>query len=78
MPTHDVRLAGADSTELGELLAFLGDWLAGNDSAQLAASLHRFVGTAGYDLNALRTDLARFAFLLGSDDGQQLFGPNKH
>jgi len=36
------------------------------------------VGTTGYDLNELRTDLARFTFLLGNDDGQQLFGPDKH
>lgn len=74
MPGHDVRLDTADAAELGELLAFVGDWLDGTDSNQLAASLRRFVGAGGYDLNELRTDLARFTFLLGNDDGTQLFG----
>ena len=77
MPAHDVRLDTTDALELGELLAFLDDWLSGNDNTLLATSLHRFVGTTGYDLNALRTDLARFTFLLGTDDGTQLFGPDK-
>jgi hypothetical protein len=67
-------MASDDAGELGELLTFLDDWLSGTDSTQLAASHHRFVGTDGYDLNQLRTDLARFTFLLGVDDGTQLFG----
>lgn len=67
-------MTGDDTAELGELLTFLRDWLGGNDNPQLAASLHRFVGTDGYDLNTLRADLARFAFLLGADDGNDLFG----
>jgi hypothetical protein len=78
MPPHDLRLDATDAAELGELLTFLSDWLNGTDSNQLAASLHRFVGTTGYDLTELRTDLARFAFLLGNDDGTQLFGHDKH
>jgi hypothetical protein len=49
-------------------------WLGGTDHAQLAASFGRFIGTQGYDLAELRTDLARFTFLLGHDDGEQLFG----
>jgi hypothetical protein len=77
MPPHDLRLDAADTIELGELLAFLDDWLDGNDSTLLAASLHRFLGTTGYDLNELRTDLARFTFLLGTNDGTQLFAPDK-
>jgi hypothetical protein len=36
--------------------------------------LGRYVGTDGYDLTALRADLARCTFLLGQDDGEQLFG----
>jgi len=64
--------------QLSELLTFLSDWLDGTDSNQLAASLQRFVGTTGYDLTELRTDLARFTFLLGNDDGTQLFGHDKH
>lgn len=74
MPDHHVRMDGSDAFELGELLSFLGDWLDGNDSTLLDASLRRFVGTDGYDLTELRTDLARFTFLLGNDDGTQLFG----
>jgi hypothetical protein len=67
-----------DATKLGELLTFLGDWLESTHSEALAASLRRFVGTEGYDLDELRTDLARFAFLLGTDDGTQLFDLNQH
>jgi hypothetical protein len=66
-----------DATELGELLTFLSDWLAGTDGEALAASLRRFIGTEGYDLDELRTDLARFAFLLGTDDGSRLFDLNQ-
>ncbi|HWR47802.1 MAG TPA: hypothetical protein VN327_09380 [Pseudonocardiaceae bacterium] len=40
----------------------------------LTGSLHRFVGSSGYDLEGLHADLDRFAFLLG-DDGERLFGP---
>ena len=57
---------------------FLSEWLAGPDQAQLAASCGRFMGTLGYDLADLRTDLARFTFLLGHDDGEQLFGTGEN
>jgi hypothetical protein len=40
--------------------------------------VRRFAGTDGYDLTALRPDLARFSFLLGHDDGEQLFGDGQH
>jgi hypothetical protein len=30
---------------------------------------------AAYGLGELRSDLERFAFLLGGSDGEQLFGP---
>ena len=50
----------------------------GTDHAQLAASFSRFIGTPGYDLAELRTDLARFTFLLGHDDGEQLFGTGEN
>lgn len=33
------------------------------------------VGNPAYGLGQLRGDLARFAFLLGGDDGESLFGP---
>jgi hypothetical protein len=74
MPTPRVCLELIDAAELAEALAFISQWLAGPDQVQLAASLHRFVGTDSYDLTELRTDLARFSFLLGGDDGEQLFG----
>jgi len=68
-----VGLDAADAVELGELLRFVGDWL-GGDPDRLGPSLHQFVGSGGYDLARLRADLDRFAFLLGADDGQGLFG----
>ncbi len=46
------------------------------DAAELAASFGRFMGTDGYNLTELRTDLARFTFLIGHDDGKHLFGRN--
>jgi hypothetical protein len=78
MTARDLPLDGVDAIELGELLSFLGDWLGGDDTTVLAASFLRFVGTEGYDLTELRGDLARFAFLLGTDDGRQLFGLEQH
>jgi hypothetical protein len=65
------RLDAGDAAELAELLGFLADWLDGGDRPQLAASLHRFIGTSGYDLDGLRADLARFAFLLGTNGGAE-------
>lgn len=72
-----VSLDLADATELAETLAFISQWLGGTDHAQLAASFGRFIGTPGYDLAGLRTDLARFTFLLGGDDGEALFDPGQ-
>ena len=74
MPAPQVHLDLADSAELAEMLTFISQWLGGTDHAQLGASFGRFIGTPGYDLAELRTDLARFTFLLGHDDGEQLFG----
>jgi hypothetical protein len=59
--------------ELGELLEFVSRWLA-EDVERLAESLGRFVGNGGYDIDELRADLSRFAFLLGGDDGASLLG----
>jgi hypothetical protein len=69
-----VQLDASDAAELAEMLTFIRDWLAGPDSAQLAASFHRYMGVDAYDLADLRTDIARFTFLLGHDDGEHLFG----
>lgn len=70
----NLGLDTGDAIELAELLQFLNDWLA-SDRADLDASLTRFVGTRGYDLQQLRADLDRFAFLLGGNDGEALFQP---
>jgi hypothetical protein len=70
MPNLDT----GDATELAELLQFLNDWLA-SDHTHLDTSLTRFVGTRGYNLPQLRTDLDRFTFLLGGNDGEALFHP---
>lgn len=69
----DVRLHPSDAAELAELLQFLDDWLA-TDRDHLEASLTHFLGSRGYDLSQLRTDLGRFVFLLGAKDGERLFG----
>lgn len=73
MTVPDVRLHPSDAAELAELLHFLDDWLA-TDRDHLDASLTRFVGNRGYDLSQLCTDMSRFVFLLGADDGKRLFG----
>lgn len=73
MAMPQVCLDAGDAVELGELLAFIGDWLA-SDRARLAESLRRFVGSDGYDLDQLREDSSRFGFLLGVSDGEMLFG----
>ena len=62
-----------DAVELAEMLQFLGDWLASDPD--LDVSLTRFVGHPAYDLRQLRSDLDRFIFLLGANDGEPLFGP---
>jgi hypothetical protein len=74
MPDPQVHLTVADAIELAEMLTLTGQWLGGADQDQLAPSFARFIGANGFDLAWLRTDLARFSFLLGNDDGEQLFG----
>jgi hypothetical protein len=74
MPDPQVHLTVADAIELAEMLTLTSQWLGGADQDQLAASFARFIGANGFDLARLRTDLARFSFLLGNDDGEQLFG----
>jgi hypothetical protein len=78
MPAPQVHLDLADAAELAEMLTFISQWLGGTGQAQLAASFGRFIGTPGYDLAELRTDLARLTFLLGHDDGEQLFGAGEN
>ena len=72
-----MNLDTADAAELAELLQFITGWLA-SDPDRLAASLLAFVGHPAYGTEQLRQDLDRFAFLLGSNDGEPLFGPGQH
>ncbi|MGH3460140.1 MAG: hypothetical protein ACRDP9_01575 [Kribbellaceae bacterium] len=72
MPNNS--LDTSDAAELAELLQFLRDWLA-TDHNQLDTSLTRYIGNHGYNLAQLRTDLDRFTFLLGGNDGEPLFQP---
>lgn len=72
-PMPEMRLEPDVVIELAEAFSFIHHWLGGHDQQQLAASFARFVGVDGYILDDLRTDLARFTFLLGYDDGEHLF-----
>jgi hypothetical protein len=72
MTVPPVSLDAVDAVELGELLGLLVDWLGGDD--RLAGSFSRFVGSGAYDIDGLRNDLSRFAFLLAGDDGEMLLG----
>jgi hypothetical protein len=71
-----MTLDTVDAAELAELLQFVAGWLA-SDPDRLAASLLTFVGHPAYGTEQLRQDLDRFAFLLGGNDGEPLFGPGQ-
>lgn len=73
MRVRPVCLDVGDAVELGEFLGFLVRWLDSSDDG-VAGSLQRFVGNASYDIDELRMDLARFAFLVGGHDSELLFG----
>ena len=75
MAVRPVALDGGDAVELGELLEFLAGWL-DRDGDLLAGSFRRFVGCDGYDLDELRADLSRFAFLFGGDS-ELVFGSDE-
>lgn len=66
----------ADAIELAETLQLITRWLAA-DPERLTASLLDFIGHPGYGPDALRADLNRFTFLLGGNDGEELFGHDK-
>ena len=68
-----MNLDVVDAAELAELLQFLTGWIAG-DPARLAPSLLAFVGHPAYGLDTLRSELDRFTFLLGGNDGEYLLG----
>jgi hypothetical protein len=63
----------SDAIELAETLTHIREWLDGADHTELGASFGRFMGNNAYTLTHLTTDLARFTFLLGHDDGEALF-----
>jgi hypothetical protein len=65
-------LADIDLVELGEMLEFVHDLVASSPEV-IADVLQRFLGVDGYSVEDLKTDLARFAFVLGGD-GERLFG----
>ncbi|MFI5068098.1 MAG: hypothetical protein ACHP9Z_29525 [Streptosporangiales bacterium] len=71
-PTPITSLDTADAIELAELLQFITHWLSAGDE-QLSRSLADFVGHPAYGIGALQNDLRRFTFLLGADDGEDLF-----
>ena len=68
MTIPGIQLAADDAIELTELLGLLIDWIDTDHDQQLPASLRRFIGNDAYDPTALRTDLARFQFLLGGHE----------
>ena len=69
----ELSLDLGDAIELAELLTFLTDWLSGSQQQPLADSLAAYVGYDRYNIDELRNDLHR-VFLLGLNDGEQLFG----
>jgi hypothetical protein len=70
-----VNLAPDHAAELTELLEFLNAWLT-TDHDHLNASLISYVGHPAYDINRLKTDLARFTFLPGGNTYGELFQPS--
>jgi hypothetical protein len=69
-----ITLDLSDAAELAETLTFLAGWLSGSQKQALADSFAAFVGHPAYNTDTLCADLHRFAFLLGTSDGEELFG----
>jgi hypothetical protein len=69
-----ITLDLTDAAELAQMLTFLADWVSGSQKPVLGKSLTAYVGHPAYNIDDLRTDLHRFAFLLGETDGEELFG----
>lgn len=70
-----VCLRADDAIELVELLEFIGSWL-GCASEVVTDALAGFCG-AGYTVEELRADVARFVFLLGGDGERFVFGDDR-
>jgi len=73
MTVPDVHLAASDAAELAEMLTLLASWLSGSQKQVLGDSFATFVGHPAYNTDTLYADLHRFAFLLGENDGEELF-----
>ena len=69
-----ITLDLSDAAELGGMLTFLAGWLSGSQKPVLGKSLAVYVGHPAYNIDDLRADLHRLAFLLGETDGEELFG----
>jgi hypothetical protein len=69
-----ITLDLSDAAELAQMLTFLASWLSGSQKPVLGKSLATYVGHPACNVDDLRTDLHRFAFLLGETDGEELFG----
>lgn len=74
----DFTLPGEAAWELGELLEFVSHWLTYDHDHrdQLARSLGEFTAQR-YTIAELRSDLARFAFLLGGDGEAFVYGADR-
>jgi hypothetical protein len=68
-----VQFHTSDAAELAEMLTFIGGWLT-SDPTTLTSSLEKFTASTAYTISTLRTDLARFTFLLTGNDATHLFG----
>ena len=71
-----MSLDPADNMELTQTLQFIAGWLR-SDPGRLTASLLDYVGHPAYGPEQLRQDLDRLTFLLGGDDGEELFGTSQ-
>jgi hypothetical protein len=68
-----ITLDLGDAAELAETLTFLAEWLSGTQKQALSDSLTAFAGHPACTTDTLCADLHRFAFLLGTTDGEGLF-----
>jgi hypothetical protein len=69
-----ITLELCDAAELAEMLTFPAEWLSGSQKLALDESLAAFTGHPACNTGTPRADLHRFAFLLGTSDGEELFG----
>jgi hypothetical protein len=64
-----IRIDQVDAIELIEILEFIESWLAQADPT-VTADFERFVGSDGYPLTELRTDLVAWAARLALAPGE--------